>query len=63
MDTNLIQLVNKLQDTFHDLGGELDMPQIAVVGSQSAGKSSVLGSCFPFVNHFFSCYFLLIHEF
>ncbi|KAJ1306391.1 hypothetical protein OPQ81_007396 [Rhizoctonia solani] len=42
MDGDLIQLVNKLQDTFANLGGELDMPQIAVVGSQSAGKSSVL---------------------
>ncbi|KAH7106086.1 dynamin protein dnm1 [Auriculariales sp. MPI-PUGE-AT-0066] len=42
MDGDLIKLVNKLQDTFHNLGGELDMPQIVVVGSQSAGKSSVL---------------------
>ncbi|KAG9024653.1 Dynamin- GTPase protein [Tulasnella sp. JGI-2019a] len=42
MDSDLIQLVNKLQDTFANLGGELDMPQLAVVGSQSAGKSSVL---------------------
>ncbi|THH07961.1 hypothetical protein EW145_g3026 [Phellinidium pouzarii] len=42
MDADLIRLVNKLQDTFSNLGGELDMPQIAVVGSQSAGKSSVL---------------------
>ncbi|KAF9068382.1 Dynamin central region-domain-containing protein [Rhodocollybia butyracea] len=42
MDSDLINLVNKLQDTFHNLGGELDMPQLVVVGSQSAGKSSVL---------------------
>ncbi|KAJ3743703.1 Dynamin central region-domain-containing protein [Lentinula detonsa] len=42
MDSDLIKLVNKLQDTFHNLGGELDMPQLVVVGSQSAGKSSVL---------------------
>ncbi|KAF8315388.1 dynamin protein dnm1 [Clavulina sp. PMI_390] len=42
MDSELIQVVNKLQDTFATLGGELDMPQIVVVGSQSAGKSSVL---------------------
>ncbi|CAA7265220.1 unnamed protein product [Cyclocybe aegerita] len=42
MDQDLIKLVNKLQDTFANLGGELDMPQLAVVGSQSAGKSSVL---------------------
>ncbi|KAF8909264.1 Dynamin central region-domain-containing protein [Gymnopilus junonius] len=42
MDHDLIKLVNKLQDTFNNLGGELDMPQLVVVGSQSAGKSSVL---------------------
>ncbi|KAI0285645.1 dynamin protein dnm1 [Russula brevipes] len=42
MDEDLIKLVNRLQDTFSNLGGELDMPQLAVVGSQSAGKSSVL---------------------
>ncbi|KAF4610825.1 hypothetical protein D9613_007279 [Agrocybe pediades] len=42
MDHDLIRLVNKLQDTFSNLGGELDMPQLVVVGSQSAGKSSVL---------------------
>ncbi|KAF9233858.1 dynamin protein dnm1 [Melanogaster broomeanus] len=42
MDSDLIKLVNRLQDTFHNLGGELDMPQLVVVGSQSAGKSSVL---------------------
>ncbi|KAF8825567.1 hypothetical protein HHX47_DHR6000235 [Lentinula edodes] len=42
MDSDLINVVNKLQDTFHNLGGELDMPQLVVVGSQSAGKSSVL---------------------
>ncbi|KII86038.1 hypothetical protein PLICRDRAFT_56503 [Plicaturopsis crispa FD-325 SS-3] len=42
MDSDLIKTVNKLQDTFSNLGGELDMPQLVVVGSQSAGKSSVL---------------------
>ncbi|KAF8323545.1 dynamin protein dnm1 [Cantharellus anzutake] len=42
MDSELIGLVNKLQDMFSNLGGELDMPQLVVVGSQSAGKSSVL---------------------
>ncbi|PPQ68384.1 hypothetical protein CVT25_007922 [Psilocybe cyanescens] len=42
MDHDLIRLVNKLQDTFSNLGGELDMPQLVVVGSQSSGKSSVL---------------------
>ncbi|VDL97841.1 unnamed protein product [Schistocephalus solidus] len=41
---NLIPLVNRLQDAFTTLGVplNLDLPQIAVVGSQSAGKSSVL---------------------
>ncbi|KJE93251.1 dynamin 1 [Capsaspora owczarzaki ATCC 30864] len=40
----LIPIVNKLQDAFAGLGFDnpLDLPQIAVVGSQSAGKSSVL---------------------
>ena len=40
----LIPLVNKLQDAFSQLGIEapIDLPQIAVVGGQSAGKSSVL---------------------
>ncbi|CAH8516587.1 unnamed protein product [Heterobilharzia americana] len=40
----LIPLVNRLQDAFSSLGVplSLDLPQIAVVGSQSAGKSSVL---------------------
>ncbi|KAI9562772.1 hypothetical protein GHT06_010226 [Daphnia sinensis] len=40
----LIPLVNKLQDAFTSLGVQmsLDLPQIAVVGGQSAGKSSVL---------------------
>ncbi|KAF9041717.1 dynamin protein dnm1 [Hymenopellis radicata] len=42
MDSDLIKLVNRLQETFNNLGGELDMPQLVVVGSQSAGKSSVL---------------------
>lgn len=41
---NLIPVVNRLQDAFASLGLplNLDLPQIAVVGSQSAGKSSVL---------------------
>ena len=40
----LITLVNEIQDTFVGLGQNfsLELPQIAVVGSQSAGKSSVL---------------------
>lgn len=40
----LIGFVNKLHDAFTSLGVNLslDLPQIAVVGGQSAGKSSVL---------------------
>ena len=40
----LIPIVNKLQDAFTSLGMQspIDLPQIAVVGGQSAGKSSVL---------------------
>ncbi|CAM4590803.1 dynamin-3 isoform X1 [Lepidochelys kempii] len=40
----LIELVNRLQDAFAALGQSclLELPQIAVVGGQSAGKSSVL---------------------
>ncbi|XP_075403157.1 dynamin-2 isoform X1 [Tenrec ecaudatus] len=40
----LILLINKLQDAFSSIGQNchLDLPQIAVVGGQSAGKSSVL---------------------
>lgn len=41
---SLISIVNKLQDAFTHMGVHmsLDLPQIAVVGGQSAGKSSVL---------------------
>eukprot|EP00948_MAST-09A_sp_MAST-9A-sp1_P001910 g1910.t1 len=49
MDTALIKMINKLQDAFSLLGEGgggnstgLSLPQIAVVGGQSAGKSSVL---------------------
>lgn len=40
----LIPIVNMLQDAFASMGTSIsiDLPQIAVVGSQSAGKSSVL---------------------
>jgi dynamin 1-like protein len=41
---SLIPVINKLQDVFHSVGmlDTIDLPQIAVVGSQSSGKSSVL---------------------
>jgi GTP-binding protein EngB required for normal cell division len=40
---NLIPVINKLQDVFGAIGQEsINLPQITVVGSQSAGKSSVL---------------------
>ncbi|KAI7866188.1 Dynamin central region-domain-containing protein [Spinellus fusiger] len=44
MDTQLINTVNKLQDAFSTVGvhNPVDLPQIAVIGSQSSGKSSVL---------------------
>jgi GTPase SAR1 family protein len=39
----LIPVINKLQDVFGAIGQQtIDLPQITVVGSQSAGKSSVL---------------------
>lgn len=40
----VIPIVNKLQDIFAQLGSAstIDLPQVAVVGSQSSGKSSVL---------------------
>ncbi|KAH8919280.1 hypothetical protein BT69DRAFT_1266849 [Atractiella rhizophila] len=45
MDQGLIKVVNRLQDAFSSVGlsaSAIDLPQIAVVGSQSSGKSSVL---------------------
>ena len=41
---DVIHTVNRLHDAFTSSGVdlELDLPQIAVVGGQSAGKSSVL---------------------
>ena len=39
----LIPIINKLQDVFNTVGREtIQLPQIAVVGTQSTGKSSVL---------------------
>ena len=39
----LIPVINKLQDVFTTVGREaIHLPQIAVVGTQSTGKSSVL---------------------
>jgi hypothetical protein len=43
-DSQLINLVNRLQDAFAAVGVQnpIDLPQITVIGSQSSGKSSVL---------------------
>ncbi|XP_033888997.1 dynamin-1-like protein isoform X4 [Acipenser ruthenus] len=41
----LIPVINKLQDVFNTVGSDvIQLPQIAVVGTQSSGKSSVLES-------------------
>ena len=43
--SSLMPIINKLQDILAPVGSELSMillPQVAVVGSQSSGKSSVL---------------------
>ncbi|CAO3599123.1 unnamed protein product [Absidia cylindrospora] len=44
MDSQLIKTVNKLQDAFSTVGvhNPISLPEIAVIGSQSSGKSSVL---------------------
>ncbi|KAK4750046.1 hypothetical protein SAY87_027495 [Trapa incisa] len=41
---SVIPIINKLQDILAQLGSQstIDLPQVAVVGSQSSGKSSVL---------------------
>ncbi|XP_057977621.1 dynamin-related protein 3A [Malania oleifera] len=41
---SVIPIVNKLQDIFAQVGSTIELPQVAVVGSQSSGKSSVLES-------------------
>ena len=39
----LIPVINRLQDVFNTVGREtIQLPQIAVIGTQSTGKSSVL---------------------
>lgn len=45
--SSVIPIINKLQDIFAPISGEelqsrVQLPQVAVVGSQSSGKSSVL---------------------
>ncbi|KAJ7946793.1 Dynamin-related protein 3A [Quillaja saponaria] len=44
LGSSVIPIVNKLQDIFAHLGSQstIELPQVAVVGSQSSGKSSVL---------------------
>ncbi|KAK9942991.1 hypothetical protein M0R45_008623 [Rubus argutus] len=44
LGNSVIPIVNKLQDIFAQLGSQstIELPQVAVVGSQSSGKSSVL---------------------
>lgn len=46
LGSGVISLVNRLQDIFARVGAEstINLPQVAVVGSQSSGKSSVLES-------------------
>lgn len=41
---SVIPIVNKLQDIFAHLGNQskIELPEVAVIGSQSSGKSSVL---------------------
>ncbi|CDO97375.1 unnamed protein product [Coffea canephora] len=44
LGSSVIPIVNKLQDIFAQLSSQstIELPQVAVVGSQSSGKSSVL---------------------
>lgn len=43
---NLVQMMNEIQDLCQkiDTDWKIDLPQIAVIGSESVGKSSVLES-------------------
>ena len=64
--TKLIHMINGLHDVFTSCGQNLDinLPQIAVVGSESAGKSSVLdGIVGKYVISFFLQYFHLMYDF
>lgn len=56
---DLIPLINKLQDAFSSIGQScnLDLPQIAVVGGQSAGKSSVLENFVGRLYHVFEFFY------
>ena len=45
LGSEIVGIVNKLQDVFTAVGSsasQIDLPQICVLGSQSSGKSSVL---------------------
>lgn len=45
LGSSLVPIINKLQEIFAPVGSDLSkisLPQVAVVGSQSSGKSSVL---------------------
>lgn len=58
LGASLVPLINKLQDIFASAGleelADIDLPQIAVVGSQSSGKSSVLEALVRFSLSLFS---------
>ena len=52
LGTEVVSVVNKLQDVFAAVGSsaaQIDLPQICVLGSQSSGKSSVLEVCMAFI--------------